>query len=168
MFLTLSQHALLQSMPSMESLRALHTFQFRVDDTCVWVMREFRKFTVDIVSHNPDMKLEYLALDTSVDRLARRKSAPPKKVVKNSKGKGKGKELDLVSAKALAELALGNSGSNSSWGDSTNSYFDLADSSDDEDGLGKTGLKVETVEGVRFCDVTGVRIFEKEIITGRL
>lgn len=154
-------------MPSMESLRALHTIQFRVDDTCVWVMREFRKFTVDIVSHNPDMKLEYLALDNAVERLARRKAPPPKKL-KDSKGKGKAKELDLVSAKALAELALGNSGSSASWGDSANAYFDLGESSDDEDGLGKSGLRIETVEGARFCDVTGVKIFEKEIITGRL
>ncbi|CZR69242.1 uncharacterized protein PAC_19142 [Phialocephala subalpina] len=161
-----TMHALLQSMPSLESLRALHTFQFRVDDTCVWVMREFRKFTVDIVSHNPDMKLEYLALDTSVERLARRKYPRAKKVT--SKGKGKAKELDLVSAKALAELALGNSGPSVGWGDSTNAYFDLAESSDEEDGLGKSGLRIETVEGVRFCDVTGVRIFEKEIIAGRL
>ncbi|KAF8849293.1 hypothetical protein BDZ45DRAFT_604593 [Acephala macrosclerotiorum] len=163
-----SMHALLQSMPSMESLRALHTIQFRVDDTCVWVMREFRKFTVDIVSHNPDMKLEYLALENAVERLARRKAPPPKKMTKDSKGKGKAKGLDLVSAKALAELALGNSGPSSSWGDSTNAYFDLGESSDDEDGLGKSGLRVETVEGARFCDVTGVKIFEKEIITGRL
>jgi len=163
-----TMHALLQSMPSMESLRALHTFQFRVEDTCVWVMREFRKFTVDIVSHNPEMKLEYLALDTSVERLARRKSPPKKKATKDINGKGKAKELDLVSAKALAELALGNSGPSSGWGDNPNAYFDLAESSDDEDGLGKSGLRIETVEGVRFCDVTGVRIFEKEILSGRL
>ncbi len=155
-------------MPSMESLRALHTFQFRVEDTCVWVMRDFRKFTVDIVSHNPEMKLEYLALDTSVERLTRRKSAPKKKTAKDIKGKGKAKELDLVSAKALAELALGNSGPTSGWGDNANAYFDLVESSDDEDGLGKSGLRIETVEGVRFCDVTGVRIFEKEILSGRL
>jgi hypothetical protein len=33
---------------------------------------------------------------------------------------------------------------------------------------GKIGLKVETMDGLRFCDVTGVRIFEKDILGGRL
>jgi hypothetical protein len=148
----------------MESLRAIHTIQFRVDDTCVWVMREFRKFTVDIVSHNPSMKLEYLALDTSIERIVRRR-ASPKKATKDTKGKGKASGFDLLSSNALAELALGNSGSGSGW---DNAYFDIAESSDDEDGLGRSGLRIETVEGVRFCDVIGVRIFEKEIISGRL
>lgn len=157
-------------MASMESLRAIHTIQFRVDDTCVWVMREFRKFTVDIVSHNPDMKLEYLALDTSVERLARRKSSPKKKPAKNVKGKGKMKEFDLLGSNALAELALGTSGQSAGWDNANayHAYFDLAESSDDEDELSKSGLRIETVEGVKFCEVSGVRIFEKEILSGRL
>lgn len=44
-------------------------------------------------------------------------------------------------------------------------------SSEEDEGwgpVGKAGLKVETVEGVRFGDVTGVRIFERDVVGGRL
>jgi hypothetical protein len=143
-------------------------------------MREFRKFAVDNIAHNPDMKLEYIALDTSVERLVRRK--PPSKSAgkdkpADKKGKGKVQGMDNTS-KALAELIIG-LGSSSSWGDGGSSnanglatpvLFDWQDSSDEDEpaSIGKIGLKVETVEGIRFCDVSGVRIFEKDILAGRL
>jgi len=175
-----TMHTLLQFIAGLTSLRALHTIQFRTDDTCMWVMREFRKFAVDNVSHNPNMKLEYLALDTSVERLVRRKQ-PTKSAGKDKttdkKGKGKAKAMDNTS-KALAELimGLGNSnfgdgGSSSISGLATPVLFEWQESSDEEENpgaIGKTGLKVETIEGIRFCDVGGVRIFEKDILAGRL
>jgi len=173
-----SMHTLLQFMPGLTALRALHTIQFRTDDTCLWVMREFRKFAVDNIAHNPDMKLEYLALDTSVERLVRRKQPKTgKEKAADKKGKGKAKGMDNTS-KALAELIIG-LGSSSTWGDGGSSssnglatpvLFEWQESSDDEDpvAISKTGLKVETIEGIRFCDVTGVRIFEKDVLAGRL
>ena len=47
--------------------------------------------------------------------------------------------------------------------------YDWQDSSDDEvEGMyGKNGLRIETLI-LRPCDVDGIRIFEKEILTGRL
>ncbi len=81
-------------------------------------------------------------------------------------------------SKALAELIIGLG--SSTWSDSSASNGsasplgpDWQDSSDDEEWgsssiLGPTGLKVETVEGIRFCDIIGVRIFEKDVLTGRL
>jgi len=165
-------------MPGLTALRALHTIQFRTDDTCLWVMREFRKFAVDNIAHNPDMKLEYLALDTSVERLVRRKQPKTgKEKAADKKGKGKAKGMDNTS-KALAELIIG-LGSSSTWGDGGSSssnglatpvLFEWQESSDDEDpvAISKTGLKVETIEGIRFCDVTGVRIFETDVLAGRL
>jgi hypothetical protein len=51
----------------------------------------------------------------------------------------------------------------------------LLEDSEDENGVewatdisGKHGLKLETIEGIRFCDVTGVRIFKKDALDGRL
>jgi hypothetical protein len=163
-------------MPGLTSLRALHTIQFRTDDTCLWVMREFKKFAVDNVAHNPDMKLEYIALDTSIERLVRRKQPNTAKADKKGKGKAKG-GMDHTS-KALAELIIG-LGSSSPWGDGASSsstdlgtpvLVDWQESSDEEDpgAISKTGLKVETIEGMRFCDVSGVRIFEKDVLAGRL
>ncbi|KAF4633395.1 hypothetical protein G7Y89_g4716 [Cudoniella acicularis] len=167
-------HTLLQFMPGMTSLRALHTIAFRTDDTCLWVMREFRKFTVDNVSHNPEMKLEYLALDQYVDRLVRRSKAyASAKKAADKKGKGKGPD----NAKALAEMVLGPGGT---WPDggvisgsgssiTAGPLVDWQASSDEEDSgviVGKMGLKVEAVEGIRFCDIVGVRIFERDVMGG--
>ena len=181
----MSQHTLLQHIAGLTSLRALHTIQFRNDDACNWVMREFKKFTVDNVSHNPDMKLEFLAVDLTVERLVRRKPTPGKSKPKADK-KGKGKAIDgadcfkpdtMTSIKALAEMVIG--GPNSSWaassdgigGGSALSVLDWESSCDEEEVFGvssKTGLKIETVEGIRFCDVPDVKIFTRECLDGRL
>ncbi|RDL35853.1 uncharacterized protein BP5553_06465 [Venustampulla echinocandica] len=181
-FGTRSMHTLLQFMPGLTSLRALHTNQFRTEDTCVWVMREFRKFTVDNVAHNPDMKLEYLALDTVVDRLVRRSKAnASQKATVDKKGKGKA----ASNSKVLAEMILGPGGTWPDGGVLNNSgtagigpsalagpLLDMQLSSDEDDDsapvVGKLGLKIETVDNVRFHDIVGVRIFEKDVIGGRL
>jgi hypothetical protein len=168
---------LLQFLPGLVSLRALHTIMFRTDDTCVWVMREFRKFTVDNVSHNPEMKLEYLALDTSVERLVRRK---PKSKVKDKKGKGKDIDSISLSVQHLSDVVMNGpglgwgSGSDTLGGSLMNGYDWESSADDDANGLGMsaismtTGLRVETIEGIRFCDVVGVRIFERDVLSGRL
>jgi hypothetical protein len=143
-------------------------------------MREFRKFAVDNIAHNPGMKLEYLALETSVERLVRR--APVQKVVVDKKGKGK--EKLSTKGKTLAQLALAQ---HTSWSSTSGigignagldglslapipgypTSWDESDE-DDLDIGGKMGLRIETVEGIRFSDVSGVRIFEKDILLGRL
>jgi hypothetical protein len=168
-------------MPGLTSLCAFHTIQFRTDDTCVWVCREFRKFMVDNICHNPAMKLQYIALDNSVDRIVRRVPVARQKI----DIKGKGKELDgsveSASKKTLTQIALG---SNNVWPDGTMTSSNLASGlgssgldqdSEDDDGAewglgisGKKGLKVETIEGLCFFDITGVRIFEKDVLSGRL
>lgn len=129
-------------------------------------MREVRKFAVDNVSHNPAMKLEYLALDNSVERLVRRVKKPKLKVGGKvlDKDKGKGKEIAIPAAStssgfpAWADFALSNPAENvSSDEDGLNSDDDLS-----------PGLKLETLEGARFYDVYGVRIFRKDVMAGRL
>jgi hypothetical protein len=122
------------------------------------------------------VKLEYIALVDNVERLVRRKQSPKKLNDKKGKGKASANGMDNTS-KALAELIIG-LGSSSTWGDGSGAsngtatpvMLEWQDSSDDEDvGItGQTGLKVETIEGIRFCDVGGVRIFEKDVLAGRL
>jgi hypothetical protein len=79
--------------------------------------------------------------------------------------------------KHLTEMVLGPGGS---WPSGTNGsgatnsavQFDWQASSDEESDpvalTGKSGLKLETVEGVHFTDVSDIRIFEKDVISGRL
>lgn len=124
----------------------------------MWVMREVRKFIVDTVSQSPELKLQYLALDTSVERLVRRINKPKPKTSK-AKGKGKAKASGL-SPESILDLL-------------DESFAEDSESSEDEDGVsgeGKVanGLKVETIEGIRFHDLSGVKIFKNEILLGRL
>lgn len=155
-------------MPGLINLRALHTIDFRHDDTCVWLMHEFRSFAVDAISHNPHMKLEYLALGPGVERLVRH---VPKEV---DKGKTKVKPANPASNKNLMDMLPGHPASESAmallkmgvFGNMPGSTVE----SDDEElhYRGKNGLVVETIEGIEFSDIPGVRIFEKDVLYGRL
>jgi hypothetical protein len=68
------------------------------------------------------------------------------------------------SSGSSAGLGLGIGGSSSAA-----AALDESDSEDEtgEDG-GFLGQKIETVEGISFCDIEGVRIFKKEVVAGRL
>jgi hypothetical protein len=156
--LTHLKHILNQYLPGLTNLRALHIINFRNDDTCHWVVREVRKFVVDSVSYNPEMKLEYIGLENSVERIVRR--APKSKDVnKAADKKGKGKAVEKIESEAFPTL-------NSML---TPVVEDSSSDDDDEsdDGL-IPGLKLETLEGVRFYDIYGIRIFRKDVMAGRL
>ncbi|TVY37699.1 hypothetical protein LSUB1_G007229 [Lachnellula subtilissima] len=150
-------HCFLQFMTGMTSLRALHVNQFRYEDPCTSMMHEFKQMMVDVVAHTPHMKLEYIGLNEAIDRLVRRP-----RVNKNMKKdkKGKGKETDVI-----AEALYGDNG----WADPS-TMPDWQASSDEDEAVmaGESGLKVETVEDIRFYEISGVRIFEKDVIFGRL
>ncbi|TVY17542.1 hypothetical protein LARI1_G005107 [Lachnellula arida] len=149
-------HCFLQFMPGMTSLRALHVNQFRYDQ-CASMMHEWKQLMVDVVAHTPFMKLEYIGLNEAIDRLVRRS-----RVNKNAKKdkKGKGKATDVI-AKAL----LGDN----DWTDpSKRSDYQASSDEDEAVMFGELGLKVETVEDIRFYEISGVRIFEKDVIFGRL
>ncbi|KAM3067656.1 hypothetical protein ACMFMF_009650 [Clarireedia jacksonii] len=119
-----TMHVLHQNLTGLESLRALHAIEFRSEDTCMWVIKEFRKFTMDNVAHDPSSKLEYLALEKSVEQLVRKKKGAgggvggrDAKGGKNGsagkdadgKAKGKGKKK----GKGFVEAVLGAEGT---WG----------------------------------------------------
>ncbi|CRK26063.1 hypothetical protein BN1723_003376 [Verticillium longisporum] len=77
---------------------------------------------------------------------------------KKKKKKGKGKASVLTSSdpetSSFPELPLNN--------------WDNPSDSDDEDTDVSAQLKLETIPDVQFYDVWDVRIFKKEVMTGRL
>src|SRR6478609_9939368 len=84
----------MQHLAGLVSLRALHIVQLRNDDTCVWVMRETKRFLIDNLSHHPHLKLEWVSIDDDncVERLIRASDRPKKeKLSKKAKGKQKAK-----------------------------------------------------------------------------
>lgn len=164
-------------MPGLTSLRVFHAINIVYNDECPFINTQFRKFMLDICTHIPELKLEYMASLDSVERLVRRKAVP-----KVRKGSDKGKE------KATAthiDDALGNIWANypdpnispistgSGWTASgsisspTGQPAEFPDSSDDEDDL-KPATKIETVGDIKYQEVIGVKIWEKEVVSNRL
>ncbi|KAK0715673.1 hypothetical protein B0H67DRAFT_581269 [Lasiosphaeris hirsuta] len=148
-------HTFMQHLAGLVSLRALHIIQLRNDDTCVWVMRETKRFLIDNLSHHPHLKLEWISVDDDdrVERLIRPSEFPRKeKRTKKSKGKQKAGALgggnDLFPVLPPLE----------SW--------DVSSDSDDDEDLHDS--KIETVDNIHFYDVWGVRIFKKEVVHGWL
>ncbi|KAK3306578.1 uncharacterized protein B0T15DRAFT_145739 [Chaetomium strumarium] len=174
-----AMHCLMQHIAGLASLRALHVVHLRNDDTCVWVMRETKRFLIDNISHYPHLKLEYIAIDEDdrADQLIRvsnwlKKDGGDGKNAEKEESKGKqkaagvnlsllnlgsnGSDLDIP---AIISAELGGEGSSTGGDD-----WETDEEGDDE----PIGQKIETVEGLPFCDVPGVRIFKKEIVAGRL
>ncbi|POS72764.1 F-box domain-containing protein [Diaporthe helianthi] len=157
-------HTTLQHISGLVNLRALHIINLRNDDTCVWVMRETKRFVIDTLSHYPELKLEWLAIDDDdrVDRILRMKElrkGPMKG--KSTKSKGKEKVVPLTSlpnSDHFPVLTLDN--------------FDLGSDSDEDDdelAFNPAGTsKLETIDNIHFYDVWGVRVFKREVVTGRL
>jgi len=122
------------------------------------------------------MKLEYFALDSSVERIIRKKVEPERTNVK-----GKGKEKAAKKHKNDGKVVIL---SNGSWtvGNPSQVYpmgtpHHLAptvpagldwgsDSDDDEESPSRS--KIDTTSDMRFSNITDVRIFEKEVMMGRL
>lgn len=130
------------------------------------------------------MKLEYIALADSVDRIVRRKPSSPttsSHLPKTSrKDKGKGKAISKATPVSLpgvtpsfSNAIFGNINSTPTWEAAINGGKGMDwESSDDEDGEDDgswaRGLRLETVEGCAFWNISGVRIFEKDVLTGAL
>ncbi|KAL2132136.1 hypothetical protein VTI74DRAFT_4171 [Chaetomium olivicolor] len=201
-----AMHCLMQNIAGLVALRALHIVHLRNDDTCLWVMRETKRFLIDNISHYPHLKLEWISIDEDdlVDRLVRRVQEKPtvqapegageSGKAKDDKAKGKGKQktsttglgsADYTAGSQLAGLSLTGSlfsnanidavvaaelgGGGGGGADATDTDTTAGETTEDEeDGDAFWGQKIETVDGISFCDVDGVRIFEKEVFAGRL
>lgn len=112
------------------------------------VRNELRKFTMDSVAHNPECKLEYLAFKGSVSKIERIKKKVNRDILSfvemyKANMKKLGVESDSESDSESEKLCSG------------------------EDGLNR-GLKVQSLDGLMFHDVPGVRIFEKDVLWKRL
>ncbi|KAL6353042.1 hypothetical protein LRP88_13527 [Fusarium phalaenopsidis] len=149
-------HAFMQYFAGLVNLRAINILRFRNNDTCIWVMREILNFIVDNLSHHPELKLEWIAMeDDRLDRVIRPSDTPDEAPKRRDKGKEK--------------LSMGLHHNNSAlpvlptWASDSESDED----DDDASNCGKR-LRLKTVGVLQFFEVWGVRIFDKEIRTGRL
>lgn len=124
-------------------------------------MRETKRFVIDTLSHFPHLKLEWLAIDDDehVERIVRWK-APPKDKKKKKSGDSKGKEKAIPPASTNGDqypiLSL------------DNPAIIVSDTDEDDVGGFAGGSKIETIEYIHFYDVLGVRIFKRDVATGRL
>lgn len=124
-------------------------------------MRETRRFLVDNLSHYPKLKLEWVSINNGdrADRIVRYTDLPQSET---KKAKSKGKE------KAPVAPVSSSTTSNGPFPVLPLDAWDGASSSDEDDEDGSGSLKLDTIEDIHFYDVWGVRIFKKEITSGRL
>ncbi|KAI5866510.1 hypothetical protein GGS23DRAFT_550930 [Durotheca rogersii] len=152
-------HILIQHIHGLVNLRALQLVSFRTEDTCLSVVHETRRFIADALSHHPMLKLEWLSLgdEGRATRIVRKFEVPKSA----QKGRGKGKEV---------ATSLHGDG-NSNYPVMPISWDTESESDEDEDDDGGNFPRIprlELVEGFAFYDVFGVRIFKKEVASGRL
>ncbi|MCJ1356981.1 MAG: hypothetical protein MMC33_006977 [Icmadophila ericetorum] len=163
-------HILMQTLPGLRSLIALHILQIRTQDHCHSVTRECRKFTIDTLSHCPGLRIRYLVMQNMVWVLGPRKSGSrgSKRVKIDVKGKGK---------------SVGASGGSTAGGVSSSSKgkgkavdFSGVDVAGDEatlveedfEEIESGNLEMTSLKQLKFWEVEGIKIFEKEIRTGTL
>ncbi|KAF7932042.1 uncharacterized protein EAE97_009063 [Botrytis byssoidea] len=139
-------HIINQNLSALTSLRVLHAIEFRSEDTCMLVRNELRKFTMDSVAHNPECKLEYLAFKGTVSKIERIKKKVKREILSFV-------ELYKQSMKGLGV------GSDSESDSESERIFS---------GVLCRGLKVQSLDGLAFHDIHGVRIFEKDVLWKRL
>lgn len=150
-----AMHTFIQNIGHLINLRAFQVLSFRTDDICLSVMRETSHFIVDALCNNTELKLEWLAIGgeeraTSIVRKQRARN--PKKSETESK-----------------EHATGLHGNNTSGSFPTVPLaWDLLMEEEDEfDGLPRLP-EIELVEGFAFYDIFDIRIFKKEVVSGKL
>ncbi|KAK3338330.1 hypothetical protein B0H65DRAFT_552798 [Neurospora tetraspora] len=162
-------HTFNQNARLLINLHALHIISLRCDDPCPSLSQEAKKFLIDSLSQHPSRKLEWISINDGdgVDHIKFRK--PPsaeerKRRMAAKKAKGK--------AKATVTTTSNGTSNN------TTQYptfpppeiWDGESSADDSyaDEELKTFIPFERLGTMRFYDVEGVRIFKKEVVSGRL
>ncbi|SPQ23777.1 6319fc93-2b8f-4ed2-8a9a-e066f5ed8ccd [Thermothielavioides terrestris] len=191
-----AMHCLMQHVAGLASLRALHVVHLRNDDTCLSVMRETKRFLIDNVSHYPDLKLRWIAIDEDdrADELVRVADWPRREghffffvvliffnrlciyflprggmnlgSLNLNLGSTSAEDVDVSALIAAAGLGPGGEDGGAALGGGASSESDEEDEDDGPDG--SLGQKIETVEAIPFYEVPDVRIFKKEIVAGRL
>lgn len=158
----------MQYFSGLVNLRAINILHFKSNDTCLWVVRETLRNIVDNLSHYPQMRLEWIAMeDDRVDRVVRPNEYDDDDLRRRrDSGSTQHDDLDPFSAPALPP----NSGQPSGSGLPIFPSDAIQDDSDSDDELYDSGsrLRYTTVGPMQFYDVWGIKIFEKEIRSGRL
>ena len=148
----------MQYFSGLVSLRAINILHFKNNDTCIWVMRETLRFIVDNLSHHPELKLEWIAMeDDRVDRVVRPSESQEPGTEgreKREKSRNKGKAPATAASDAFPALPM--------------DALDSESESDEDSFDSGTRLRFKTMGPLQFYDVWGVKIFEKEIRSGRL
>ncbi|KAH8172867.1 F-box domain-containing protein [Sarocladium implicatum] len=158
-------HAFMQYFSGLKSLRALNILHFRNNDTCVWVMREILRFIVDNLSHHPELKLEWIAMENDrVDRIIR-----PSVGHRDHDDDSEGEDEVLEKLKKSNEHSLGKAKliANTQYPIMPSIELDTDSDSDDDHDSGQR-LRYKTVGPLQFYDTWGIKIFEKEIRAGKI
>lgn len=120
------------------------------------------------------MKLEYIAVGNTVERIVRRAKKLPKKK-KSTKGKGKEPATgmnDSINRPALNPLGLITLEQlmQAGGGRNQDSSSEESEWSGDDDWRGDRGpgMRLETLEGMKFYDIFGVRMWNKDVLGGWL
>lgn len=157
------------------NLHALHIICLRCDDLCPSLLTEGKEFLIDNLTQFPFKNLEWISVSEgncvnhikfheppSLEERRRRLAA------KKAKAKGK--------AKATTTTATTSNGTSSNITQYPEfpppEIWDGQTSTDDEYGGGEWAPRshklFEKLGTMRFYDVWGVRIFKKEVLSGRL
>ena len=147
----------MQYMSSLSHLRAIHILHFRNRDTCIWVIRELLNFIVDNLSHNPHLKLEWIAMeDERVDRIVR--PAEYEAIM----GQNRHNKRQPVNK------APHHPGHHPDFPVMPPVELESESETDDESIVMGSRLKFKTIGPLQFFDVWGVKIFEKEMLFGTI
>ncbi|KKZ62455.1 hypothetical protein EMCG_03118 [[Emmonsia] crescens] len=178
-------HLLMQHLNGLRSLRVLHIL-FTQNDYCTGVLREIRLCATDSIIQRPYLQVEYIAVSysmngptaTAVSRLERSRPCPFSRSKAGSKkvdsrvdrdegenGDGDEDRFDLPSPaarRAAGSLKGKGKDGHVSW------ESEEEDTHDEDDGEEEGQGQVTVHDGVKLRDVTGVKVWQKEMWDLRL
>lgn len=159
----------MQYFSGLVSLRALNILHFRNNDTCIWVMREILRFIVDNLSHHPELKLEWIAMENDrVDRIIRPSSSDKDGDSDSEGGDGElGKKKRSGSGNSVGKAKM-QTDAHDAYPILPSIELDTDSESDEDSHDSGQRLRFKTVGPLQFYDAWGVKIFEKEIRAGKL
>lgn len=155
----------MQYFSGLVSLRALNILHFKNNDTCLWVMKEILRFIVDNLSHQPQLKLEWIAMeDDRVDRVVR----PSENVAPRESDEAEKHHNARAAATAGKARVADSVANDDGYPIISTDHLDYGSESEDDTFDSGGRLRYQTIGPLQFYDVWGVKIFEKEIRSGQL
>ncbi|OJD20324.1 hypothetical protein ACJ73_08342 [Blastomyces percursus] len=181
-------HVLMLNMHGLRSLRVLHIL-FSQNDSCLGMLREIRLCAIDIVIQSPHLKVEYVAVSyavkepraNSVSRLEYHPacSSSPSKIGsknmhslydedadedRNGVGNGFGHLPSSIARHASSSLKGKEKEVHFPWESEEEHSYDDDYEDYEDDGVEEGSHGDVTVhDGLKFHDVTGIKVWQKEI-----